>query len=360
MRVHTPLKPHACTTCNKAFKRPQDLRKHEKIHTEEHHVRHKQSKAITIPSTNKSDANSGSLNESANGVHTSPPPQQISSNPATQQSMMPYMLPYPYSYMTSPEQQAGLAELFLQQQRLNAAAAQLMGLPPHLQQMAALQQAQAQAVQQSPFGAAAFPGGAAAAALMMPGLFQNFGQLPQQQQQQAVAQHLPPPYGGAAVPTHQQHQGQQQQQNGVNGHAEQKGTGLYPSLNDLLGKSQNVQPQARHESTSRASSSAASPGSSANNHHHSVSPHPAHPQANYTNGNTNHFNAQHPSDYAQSTPLQPVVPNSKANGASNRGSKRSFNDEADSLLADLKKKRFDPSDNAMCKPRVSSLARALR
>ncbi|KAF8140453.1 hypothetical protein EV363DRAFT_1579791 [Boletus edulis] len=44
LRVHTPLKPHIC---KKTFKRPQDLKKHEKIHTEEHHAQHKHSKAIT-------------------------------------------------------------------------------------------------------------------------------------------------------------------------------------------------------------------------------------------------------------------------------------------------------------------------
>lgn len=49
--VHTPLKPHACDICRKSFKRPQDLKKHEKIHTEEHHQQHKHSKAITITST---------------------------------------------------------------------------------------------------------------------------------------------------------------------------------------------------------------------------------------------------------------------------------------------------------------------
>ncbi|KAL1920973.1 uncharacterized protein VTP21DRAFT_11608 [Calcarisporiella thermophila] len=36
LRVHVPLKPHACEICGKAFKRPQDLKKHEKTHTEEH------------------------------------------------------------------------------------------------------------------------------------------------------------------------------------------------------------------------------------------------------------------------------------------------------------------------------------
>ncbi|KAM0746575.1 hypothetical protein T439DRAFT_293831, partial [Meredithblackwellia eburnea MCA 4105] len=31
-RVHINLKPHSCSVCQKSFKRPQDLKKHEKIH----------------------------------------------------------------------------------------------------------------------------------------------------------------------------------------------------------------------------------------------------------------------------------------------------------------------------------------
>ncbi|KAK3825857.1 MAG: hypothetical protein J3Q66DRAFT_309326, partial [Benniella sp.] len=35
VRVHVDLKPYGCIVCNKVFKRPQDLKKHEKIHTDE-------------------------------------------------------------------------------------------------------------------------------------------------------------------------------------------------------------------------------------------------------------------------------------------------------------------------------------
>ncbi|KAI7896404.1 uncharacterized protein EV154DRAFT_492132 [Mucor mucedo] len=36
LRVHVPLKPHRCQFCSKSFKRPQDLKKHEKIHSDQH------------------------------------------------------------------------------------------------------------------------------------------------------------------------------------------------------------------------------------------------------------------------------------------------------------------------------------
>ncbi|GAA5907080.1 hypothetical protein JCM6882_005164 [Rhodosporidiobolus microsporus] len=44
-RVHIALKPHVCSICTKAFKRPQDLKKHEKIHSEDHHTTYKSHKA---------------------------------------------------------------------------------------------------------------------------------------------------------------------------------------------------------------------------------------------------------------------------------------------------------------------------
>ena len=35
IRVHVPMKPHRCRHCGKTFKRPQDLKKHEKTHAED-------------------------------------------------------------------------------------------------------------------------------------------------------------------------------------------------------------------------------------------------------------------------------------------------------------------------------------
>ncbi|SCV04234.1 LAME_0H16820g1_1 [Lachancea meyersii CBS 8951] len=38
LRVHVPLKPFACSTCSKKFKRPQDLKKHLKVHFDDETV----------------------------------------------------------------------------------------------------------------------------------------------------------------------------------------------------------------------------------------------------------------------------------------------------------------------------------
>ncbi|KAK4509654.1 uncharacterized protein ATC70_006956 [Mucor velutinosus] len=57
LRVHVPLKPHRCQFCSKSFKRPQDLKKHEKIHSEQHistlrcHHRNQQHQPLTPPNS---------------------------------------------------------------------------------------------------------------------------------------------------------------------------------------------------------------------------------------------------------------------------------------------------------------------
>ncbi|CAO3610089.1 unnamed protein product [Mucor hiemalis] len=64
LRVHVPLKPHRCQFCSKSFKRPQDLKKHEKIHSEQHistlRCHHRASHQLQNPLTPPSSASHSS------------------------------------------------------------------------------------------------------------------------------------------------------------------------------------------------------------------------------------------------------------------------------------------------------------
>ncbi|KAF9920231.1 hypothetical protein FBU30_009977 [Linnemannia zychae] len=55
LRVHVPSKPHQCQTCKKRFKRPQDLRKHEKTHENGGYHRKHASNTIDTKDEDKDD-----------------------------------------------------------------------------------------------------------------------------------------------------------------------------------------------------------------------------------------------------------------------------------------------------------------
>lgn len=86
IRVHVPLKPHECETCGKAFKRPQDLKKHEKIHTEQHHVQHKHSKAAFAPPSAIASSLDTPSHYSRSSSVTSPSASSLTSGPLSPHS----------------------------------------------------------------------------------------------------------------------------------------------------------------------------------------------------------------------------------------------------------------------------------
>ncbi|SNX86159.1 probable Transcription factor pacC [Melanopsichium pennsylvanicum] len=103
IRVHTPLKPHNCDVCGKNFKRPQDLKKHERIHTEQHQQQ-RQHKAAQNAAAR---AYSTSEHTSSFGAYPYPPvhaPNSYLGYPAvpTQHALYPSASAYPSAYPSLP------------------------------------------------------------------------------------------------------------------------------------------------------------------------------------------------------------------------------------------------------------------
>ncbi|GAA5854048.1 hypothetical protein JCM9279_004363 [Rhodotorula babjevae] len=279
-RVHIALKPHVCTICTKAFKRPQDLKKHEKIHTEEHQAQHRINKStITVPSNDPLRAGSDDPLKPHLGQHLPQhhaphlPQQQQHQQHQQQQQHVPQVaqVPYPFAF---PAMASAFPYLFAQpgqpaqqpqpQQPPQQGQQQQFALPGQMSQMdlacfIALQQqlnSQAQAASVLP----GMPAGLPAAYAMQLG-------------QQALQQFLPQgaggmypygnaPFGFSAPPQAQPHYSTTptpapapaQQQQGAHptppsSSSPAQGQSLYPTLpQSLYGQQQPAQAQAAQAS----------------------------------------------------------------------------------------------------------------
>ncbi|KDE07848.1 hypothetical protein MVLG_01942 [Microbotryum lychnidis-dioicae p1A1 Lamole] len=360
-RVHINLKPHVCEICSKAFKRPQDLKKHEKIHTEEHHVNHKHSKAVTVPSGAPREVSTAIDPITQNKSHDSHPFQPNQHHAVPVQQMQQQMgMPSAYGFASYPfgfpvfgqaaaGQSVDLSAFIAHQQQLNAQAVAGMhmgpmgyptlpayGAPHHAEPFPQVGQhphqaqqahaaAQAHAMQQmfAAQNAAMFPYGQAALPYMQPG---------------AMPIHLAPSAPNADVRRASAPAPVAAPNNAP------KPSSLYPSLPQALNglgrpnaPAYTSVPVKTEDQPSPANSAHSSQGSYYPNSFHSSSVSPRVPALSPPSYSS-------PENLASPFSEQDSDSGSAKHSNAGRGKKRGFEEAAGQFFGDLKNKRFQDED----------------
>ncbi|GAA5823568.1 hypothetical protein JCM11251_000683 [Rhodosporidiobolus azoricus] len=167
-RVHIALKPHVCTVCTKAFKRPQDLKKHEKIHSEDHHTTYKSHKAaVAAQQANEAAAAAAAAQAAVQGGYPflgAPQTLDAKGQPIAPQLAYPFAsipgFPYPYAFLPGQSLPGQMPGALAPASNPNDQFAQLIALQTHLNAQAAQANNPAAAFNMSGLGLAGLPGGA--------------------------------------------------------------------------------------------------------------------------------------------------------------------------------------------------------